>query len=315
MEKKNKLVNKVKRLIRKAGLPRWLHHYGPKKYEFWHHALALVIKQECRLGYRRVSNLLDMLGFKVPTYSALAKMAKRLPISIWQKLLSATIGNKPYLVAIDGTGMSRPLPSPYYYRRIDKPYPIDIPLKLSISIDTRTKKVLSLRLRAKRAHDVKDAKYLIKRFQFKPYKVVADKGYDANWLHRYCLRRGIKTCIPTRDYGKTQYRKTLRKRLAKEIKQKTYGRREMVESTFKSIKCKFGSSVSCIKISAQRAEVYCRAIAHNIISLFIGYFQRSRRVKKLLTSYLRLFWLFQQFLYQLQPFRFHSINNHKPFLK
>jgi transposase len=216
-----------------------------------------------------------MLGFETPTYSALAKMARRLPIGILQRLFALTVGSKPNLVAIDGTGMSRPLPSPYYYKRIDKPYPIDIPLKLSIIVDTRTKKILSLRLRAKRSHDIKDARYLIKRLVKKPNKLIADKGYDANWLHSYCLDRNIGTCIPIREYGKTQYRNTLRKRLAKEIKQRTYGRREMVESTFKAIKCKFGASVSSLKISTQRVEMYCRAIAHNIISLFIGDFQQS----------------------------------------
>ena len=76
MGKENKLVNKIKRLIRKAGLPRWLHHFGPKKYEFWQHAIAFLVKQECRLGYRRVSRLLSWLSFHVPTYSALAKMVK-----------------------------------------------------------------------------------------------------------------------------------------------------------------------------------------------------------------------------------------------
>ena len=144
MKKKNKLINKVKHLIRKAGLPRWLHHFGPKKYEFWQHAIALIIKQECRLSYRRVSNLLKSLGFKVPTYSALAKMSRRVPIAVWQLLLKATINNKIHIAAIDGTGMSRPLPSPYYYKRIDKPYPIEIPLKLSIAVDTRTKKYFVL---------------------------------------------------------------------------------------------------------------------------------------------------------------------------
>ncbi len=145
MKTKTKLVHKVKRLIRRIGLPRWLHRFGPKKYEFWQHAIALIIKQECRLGYRRTSRLLNWLGFKTPSYSAIAKMSKRVPLSIWQKLLCATIGNKINLVAIDGTGMSRVLPSPYYFKRIDKPYPVEIPLKLSIAIDTRTKKILSLR--------------------------------------------------------------------------------------------------------------------------------------------------------------------------
>ena len=124
MEKKTKLINKVKRLLKRLGCPRWLHHFGPKKYEFWQHAVALLVKQECRLGYRRVSRLLRLLGFNVPTYSALAKMAQRIPLVLWQNLLKLTANFKVHIVSIDGTGMSRPLPSPYYYRRIDKPYPV-----------------------------------------------------------------------------------------------------------------------------------------------------------------------------------------------
>jgi len=109
----------------------------------------------------------------------------KLPLVIWKKLLSATHNSRLNIVALDGTGLSRPLPSPYYYRRIDKPYPTEIPLKLSIAVDTRTKKILSLRLRAKRAHDIKDAKYLISHLKSKPVKIVADKGYDAEWLHQF----------------------------------------------------------------------------------------------------------------------------------
>ena len=265
MSKENKLVNKVKCLVRKAGLPRWLHHYGPKKYEFWQHAIALLVKQECKLSYRRVSNLLNMLGNKVPTYSALAKMAKRLPLDIWQRILQATINSKVYIVAIDGTGMSRPLPSPYYYKRIDKPYPVEIPLKLSIAVDTRTKKILALRLRAKHAHDIKDAKYLIKHFPSMPSKLVADKAYDANWLHELCHDKGIETHIPYKNHGKLRGF-SYRTKAAKRFDSRTYHRREMVESVFFSVKKKFGASVNSLNLRTRRAEVYCRAIAHNIIS-------------------------------------------------
>jgi hypothetical protein len=275
MKEKTKLVNKVKRLIRKAGLPRWLHHFGPKKYEFLHHALAYIIKQECKLGYRRVTRLLRLLGIKCPCPSALCTSFNKMPLLVWQRLLAMTSGNRVNLVAIDSSGLSRPLPSPYYYKRIDKPYPVEIPLKFSIAIDTRTKKILSLRLRSKKAHDIRDAKYLIKRLPTKPNKILADKGYDANWLHLFCISRRIKTCIPMRDYGKTQYRNTLRKRLAKEITQRTYGRRNMVESTVRSIKCKFGVSLGSIKFSAQRAELYCRAITHNIFFVLLDFLNAS----------------------------------------
>ncbi len=274
MKEKPKLIQKVKHLIRKAGLPRWLHHYGPKKYEFWQHAVALIVKQECRLSYRRVAYLLKELGMDIPTYSALAKMTKRVPLNIWQRILKATIGFNLNIVAIDGSGMSRPLPSPYYYKRIDKPYPVEIPLKLSIAVDTRTKKILSLRLRAKKAHDIRDAKYLIRHLPSKPKKIVADKGYDAEWLHQFCNKLGIKAIIPTRNYGYAIHNMWSLRR-TQNIKQKTYGRREMVESVFGSTKKKHGPSVSSFRIVTQRAEVYCRAIAHNIICCFLELFQQS----------------------------------------
>ena len=283
MEKKTKLINKVKRLLKRLGCPRWLHHFGPKKYEFWQHAVALLVKQECRLGYRRVSRLLRLLGFNVPTYSALAKMAQRIPLVLWQNLLKLTASFNVYIASIDGTGMSRPLPSPYYYRRIDKPYPVEIPLKLSMAVGTKRKKIMALRLRAKRAHDIKDAKYLIKRLPTKPNKLVADKAYDANWLHKFCHSRGIVTCIPQRNYGKSPYyRKTARKRATQSYNKRTYGRREMSESVFSSFKRRFGPSVSSLKITTQRAEVYCRAIAYNIIYCFSGLFQRSRFLNKII---------------------------------
>jgi hypothetical protein len=71
MKKEEKLVNKVKRLLRKAKFPRYLHHYGPKTYKFWQHAFALIAKAMFRLSYRRTSNLLRLLGFNVASKSTI----------------------------------------------------------------------------------------------------------------------------------------------------------------------------------------------------------------------------------------------------
>ena len=203
MEKKEKLVNKFKRLLKKVGCPRWLHKYGPKKYLFLHHITALLLKQECKMSYRRISNLLRGLGVKCPCYSALWHCMARMPLALWQRILAATITQLPYIMAIDGTGMSRTLPSPYYYWRIDKPYPVEVPLKLSIAVDTKTKKILALRLRAKKAHDIMDAKYLINRSPQANW-LVADKAYDANWLHEFCKQKGMNCNIPLRKKGKSK---------------------------------------------------------------------------------------------------------------
>jgi transposase len=268
MKSQDKLVNKIKQILRKIGMPRWLHHFGPKKYELKNHLLALVLKQECKLGYRRITRLLRNLGIKCACYSALWHVLNRIPLPLWQRVLSATADKTSYILAIDGTGMSRTNASPYYYWRIDKPYPVEIPLKLSIVVDTKTKKIVALRLRATRAHDIKDAKYLLKRSPQAKW-LVADKGYDANWLHKYCDELGMTAVIPMRKKGKSRFKRhTLRRQNQQFLNYKRYHRRSMVESVFKAIKTKFGPSIASHKISAQRAEAYCRAIAHNIISVF-----------------------------------------------
>ena len=270
MKTKENLIKKVKRLVNKAGIPKHLNHFGPKIYEFWEHALAFLVKQECKLGYRRVSRLLRGLGRNCPCPSALCMSFHKIPLALWQRILAATAGMKVNIVAMDGSGMSRTLPSPYYYKRIDKPYPIEIPLKISFAIDTRTKKILSLRLRAKRTHDIRDVKYLLTRVPVKPRKLVADKAYDAEWVHEFCKSRGITAVIPMRNFGSRLIPRNRKLRLEckKTFNRKTYARRQMIESVFSSIKRKFGASVSSVMFSAQRAEMYCRAITHNIISVF-----------------------------------------------
>ena len=113
MEKEKRLENKVKRLLRRLGCPRWLHHFGPKIYEFYEHLSALLIRFFCRLSYRRIKQLLDLLGIRCPSKSSLQRTAKKLNANFWQKILQATSGCA-YLVAIDATGFSRENPSYYY---------------------------------------------------------------------------------------------------------------------------------------------------------------------------------------------------------
>ena len=119
-----KLINKINRLLRRINCPRWLHYYGSKKYEFYQHIIALLLKECFKLSFRRVSKLLQMLGINVPSYSALCKMRKRIPLSLWKKILQITVCFDSNLVAVDSTGLSRTNPSWHYIRRIDRKEPI-----------------------------------------------------------------------------------------------------------------------------------------------------------------------------------------------
>ena len=268
MNKKTRLVKKLKRLLRRLGYPRWLHHFGPKKYEFLEHLFALLVRAFCRLSYIRVVELLDLIGIRCPSKSALQYTAKKLTSDFWQKVLKATSGSS-YLIALDSTGLSRTNPSYHYLKRIDGKMP-KIPIKASVAFDTRKKKFCAAKIRVLPSHDVKDAKYLIDRTKAK--KIVADKAYDANWLHMLCRRKNIEAHIPIRKYGKPKHKNlSARRQAARKFNVRVYHRRELVESSFSSLKRKYGSSVSSRKARTIRTEVYGRLACHNIFFVFLDF--------------------------------------------
>jgi hypothetical protein len=261
MEKENKLVKKVKRLLKRLGCPRWLNRFGSKKYEFYQQMVALLIRVFCRLSYRRVKKLLDWLGLVCPSKSALQRTSAKLDSVFWSRVLKAT-SKTPYIVAIDSTCFSRTNPSYHYLRRINGALP-KVPVKASLAVDTRTKKVIAAKIRVLPAHDIKDAFPLIKKAQTK--KVVADKAYDSNKIYEYCHKKNITAHIPLRNYGTPRFHRwNTRQKAAKKFNQKTYHRREMAESTNSSIKRTMGSSVSSKKAKTIRTEIYGRLTCHNI---------------------------------------------------
>jgi len=265
MVKENKLVNKINRLLRRLRCPRWLHHFGPKKYEFYEHMAALLVRYYCGLSYRRAKKLLDMLGLICPSKSALQFTAKKIPKWLWDKALEITSGYKHHIVAIDSTGLSRTNPSYYYLKRIDGKMP-KIPVKLSCSFDTRSKKFCSAKIRVLPAHDIRDAEYLLGKIKTK--KAVLDKGYDADSLHRYCCERDIEVHIPIRDYGKAKHNNfSCRRKAAKHFRLRIYHRRELIESGFSSMKRKYGSSVNSKSARNIRADLYGRLLCHNLFGL------------------------------------------------
>jgi len=262
--KEEKLVKKVKYLLRRLGCPRWLHHFGPKKYEFIEHLCALLMRAFCRLSYRRVKQLFDLLGKRCPSKSALQATAAKLNSGFWQRVLKITSG-KPYLVAIDSTCLARTNPSYHYLKRIDGKMP-KVPIKVSIAFDTKKKRYCAAKIRVLPAHDVRDAIPLLKKI--KPKILVADKGYDSNNIHEYCKQNKINAHIPLRNWQKTRHHNMSQRRMAaKHFNIRTYHRREIIESGNSSNKRKYGSSVNSRKIRTIRTEIYSRLTCHNLFLL------------------------------------------------
>ena len=270
MEKKVKLVKKVKRLLKRLGCPRWLHHFGPKTYEFYEHLVALLVREYCRLSYRRVKYLLDMFGFACPSKSALQYTSRKIPKWMWEAALLATSGVKHYLVALDSTGFARTNPSYHYLRRIDGKMP-KVHVKLSVAFDTRKKKFCAARIRVLPRHDSKDAKYLVQKSN--PNIVIADKAYNSEGLYGYSYDNNILLMSPKKKNAKRGY---YRKKMQKQFRTRTYNRRQLVESGFGAMKRTEGSSVSSKKAKTIRAELYCKMVTYNLFYCLFRLLGQSR---------------------------------------
>ena len=56
MKKEVKLVEKLNGLLKQLNQREYLHYFGPKKYKFVQHALALLLKEALKCSFRRISN-------------------------------------------------------------------------------------------------------------------------------------------------------------------------------------------------------------------------------------------------------------------
>lgn len=263
MEKETKLLKKLNAFKRRINLPKWLHHYGPKKYISWDILRLLILKERYHLSYRRTIEMTELFMRKIPHFTTLQKFAKKISANLLNMILlfSAKL-KKVEIAAIDATGISRQYASEHYKKRIDRLKPIKQALKLSLLSDCKTNQILSLRIRAKEnSHDTKDVSYLIKKSKVKPELIVMDKGYDSEAIHNLCRKQGIYSIIPVRKgCRRGKYRKQMRDCFDKWL----YNHRNNGESTFSAIKIKYGDSVSSKLFVTQRVQIYCKAINHNL---------------------------------------------------
>lgn len=261
--KQEKLVKKIKRLLKRARIPRWLHRFGPKKYEFYQHALALLVRELCKLSYRRASRLLNALDVTVPTYSALAKMVKRVPRALWNALLTATVGFKwTNVAAADGTYYTRTSPSFHYLKRIKRGLPLKKAVQVTALLDTRRKKWLALSTRLRRVHEAREVQPLLRKSPVPVLQLVMDKIADWEALHRDLERAWhVQPHVPVK---KNVVRGAYRKKHAACFRLKTYHRRELIESSFSKNKRTQGQAVKNRLAKTIRTEITLRYVNDNL---------------------------------------------------
>ena len=193
-------------------------------------------------------------------WTTLQKAARRLPKSLWQSLLAATITNAVSIAAADGTGFARSGPSHYYLKRIDREGPIGRPTQLVTMIDVEHRKFLAGKFSAVPHHEVRQIPTIYRQSP-RADILLMDKGFDAEWLHQWLDDNGTFAVIPVRaGCHNGRHRKVMRDYFDWCL----YWQRNIVESLFSALKRLFGSTVRCHHIKTQTAEIFCRLIAYNI---------------------------------------------------
>ena len=261
MKKEVKLTKKIYQLLEQLNQREYLHHFGPKKYKLIHHLTALLLKEVLKCSFRRCENLLKIFDIITPTYSALCKCRKRIPIFLWNSLLKLTAGISHNSVAVDSTGFARTNPSYHYIKRIDSKNPVKRYAKLSAFFDLPTRKFTALKVRVKPRHDMKDINYLLNQSSPKE-KLFGDSAYDAESLHEKCFGLKIQTIIKPKNNVKKGF---YRRKQMKNYSEQEHHQRSLIESGFGSLKRKYGSSVSGKCWKSVNSEIYCKAISHNLI--------------------------------------------------
>jgi len=276
MKKEDLLLNKIKLLLARVNAPKHLNKYGPKKYILAEKLHTLFLRAEWKTSFRRTKRDCNFLGIACPSKSALQASLANLPRWLLGLLLKLTANLvRVDVAAMDATGLQQSMPSWHYVNKAG----IDIrqrkPAKLSILISTRSKKILAASYRKNNVHDIRDARKLLLNADTKPATLVADKAYDAEWLHELCHELGIKVIIPVRKgIAHGFYRKRM------QFNARIYHRRSMVESAFSKLKRMFGSSVRCISVKAQRSEIYCSMILYNLLAVFWRFRTQPKKIMR-----------------------------------
>jgi len=99
----------------------------------------------------------------------------------------------------------------------------------------------------------------------RPTQLLADAGYDAEWIHVHCREHwGVESLIvPNGQRADGQRNGRWRAQMSAEhLRQRGYGKRWAVESFFSALKRTMGSALSTRKPATQLAEAAIRVLAY-----------------------------------------------------
>jgi transposase len=182
--------------------------------------------------------------------------------------------------SVDASGFSTSCYERWFDQKYGKLYSQNKWLKAHITIGNKTNIVTSVEITDSFTHDSTQFMPLINDTakNFSVSKVMADKAYLSKDSIEELVNAGIKPYIPFKSNTTGQGSEIWKKlfhfyNFNRPTFLKHYHERSNVESTFSMIKRKFGTSLRSKTDVAQKNELLCKILAHNICCLVHSIFE------------------------------------------
>lgn len=241
---------------------------------------CLVLKTASRNDYRGICELLTLapllceaMGLeKVPHWTTLQKFMARPEVPrivdemIGEVLKEVGVAKRPSAIAVDSTGLQCGVASLHYQTRRGKNRRIQKTVKVSVAVVCGALLPAALVVDLGSSSDMQQMPALMERIEQRtqPSHLLADSGYDAEWVHEIVRERWqAQSAIPpvTRTLDgtiKTKWRATMRDLPA------IYGRRWHAESFMSGFKRTMMSTLSSRRAGLLLAEASMKVLAYAI---------------------------------------------------
>lgn len=246
--------------------------------------VLLVLRAQLKTTYRGLVEILEVspplcaaLGLeKVPHYTTLQKFAAKPGVVELAQHLLATLVRELHDAgalavgdaAMDSTGLSKTLASAHFLHRSGRGSPKKSGHYVKVAVIVLCGALLpcALTIGPGPRSDTGETAALVAqaRAVVKPRRLLADCGFDAEWVHRFCREDwGVASYIPpvirTADGSiKTPYRATMR------VMPPDYGQRWNVEAFFSALKRTTGSGLTARQDHTLFNEAALRVLAYAI---------------------------------------------------
>lgn len=266
---RNNLHEQIIKVCHSLNLELHFNKTGPKQFDNYQRVALIILYIRSKKSLRdfieefQESKWKHWLQFDhIPAKSTLHDWLHLFEVKIIRAMNSRITSRvKPILTAIDGTGLDSHQSSKHYDKRLRDfgvLFPKSTYAKLDLWIDIQSQVILDFVLVTKQRHDVIAATKIFKRNNLQNIKILADKGYDSEPLHKLVYNKGGYFYAPVRASERKRPKGFYRKGCIKQDKQ--YSMRNIVETVNSVLK-----RVQITALRAKKAFMKKRELAWHVV--------------------------------------------------